>query len=572
MKKFNRFSKIITLMVAIVTVMFACVEDDYDTPDVPQIPIGTVYTIQQVKDSLGTAANYQFKNDASVYATVTMDNETDNSYRTFFIQDATAGIAVYQDVSGGVYIGDSVRIYLKDLIVMKYSGLFQINSITGAGVNVDDNVIKQGANHKRVPEEATIAQILADNVSKAYYQGRLVKIVDAQFIDADTSKTFANSETLETENRMLQDTSDNQLIVRTSGYSTFASKNIPDGRGSLIAIVSQYNSDMQLSIRRFSEVEMNNERFDINTGGGGGTVDGEGSFNTPYNVAGGIENQGLTGVWVEGYIVGVYETLDASGNNLADYTPSFTAPFYTNANIIIADSETETDIANCVIVQLLAGDIRTTLNLVDNVANKTKQVKVYGDLTAYFGDEGLKNTSGYWFEGAGIIPATGFFEEDFSTSLGGFIQYSITGPSQVWAYSSSYKCATMTGYSSGSRIANNDWLISPAIDLTGKSNVTLNFTHAIGYGNYSTISDELKVFVSEDYSGTGDPTAATWVELTFAMPADLSTNFAWTNSGDISLSSYDGKSGVYFAFNYNCGTVNASTWEIKDVVVSEAAK
>jgi hypothetical protein len=451
---------------------------------------------------------------------------------------------------------------------MKYSELFQINSISGAGVNVDDNLIKQGTNNKRVPEDTTIEAIVAN---KAYWQGRLVKISNIQFIDSDTANTFANSETLETENRMLQDTSDNQIIVRTSGYSTFASSNVPNGSGSIVAIVGQYNNDMQLYIRKLSEVEMNNTRFDISNGGGG-TGDGSGTFENPYNVADGIANQDQTDKWLEGYIVGVFETLDAGGNTLATYTPSFTAPFYTNANIIIADSETETDIANCIVVQLLAGEIRTVLNLVDNVGNKGKQVKVYGDLTAYFGDEGLKNTSGYWFEGDGIIPATGFFEEDFSTSLGDFIQYSVTGPSQVWAYSSSYKCATMTGYASGSRIANNDWLISPALDLTGKTNVTLSFTHAIGYGNYTGIDNELKAYVSEDYSGSGDPSAATWVELTFAMPTDLSVNFAWTNSGDVSLSSYDGKSDVYFAFNYNCGTVNASTWEVKDVVVSEAAK
>lgn len=565
MKKFSRFSQMMALMLALVAISFACVDDDYDTPVVPQIPIGNIYTIQQVKDSLGTALNYQFKNDASVYATVTMDNETDNSYRTFFIQDATAGIAVYQDVSGGVYIGDSVRIYLKDLIVMKYSGLFQINSISGAGVNVDDNVIKQGANHKRTPEEVTIAQIIETDSTKAHYQGRLVKILDAQFIDDDTSKTFyyAPDGTTNAANKKLQDLTDNQIIVRTSSYATFQGFNIPNGSGSLIAIVSQFNSDMQLSIRRYSEVEMTNERFDVNTGGGGGTGDVTGTFENPFDVAGGIENQGMTGVWVEGYIVGVYET------NTATYTASFTAPFVTNSNMIIADSPTETDLANCLIVQLPAGDIRNPLNLVDNVGNLGKQVKLLGSLEAYFSVEGLKFVSGYWMDGSGIIPETGFYEEDFATDITGFSTFSVVG-TEAWVYATyDNGCAKMSGHVGTSDLANQDWLVSPKLDLSGKTNVTMVLREAI---NYLTSYNDVQVLVSTDYDATSNPsTQGTWTPLTgFSRPAGNSWDFA--ASGDIDLSAYDGETNFFIAFKYVSTTDGAATWEVGNVLLKESAK
>jgi hypothetical protein len=128
----------------------------------------------------------------------------------------------------------------------------------------------------------------------------------------------------------------------------------------------------------------------------------------------------------------------------------------------------------------------------------------------------------------------------------------------------------MTGYD-GSRYANNDWLISPAIDLTNRTGSFFNFTHAIGYGSYSGINDELKAYVSTDYSGSGDPSAANWTEVSFTWPADLSDYFEWTNSGDVSLSDYDGQTGIYIAFNYNCGTSNASTWEIKNFAVKGIA-
>jgi len=432
MKKFRKYS-VVTFVVALAAIMFSCVDDEYDKPPITEIPVGNVYTIQQVKDFFINNGNstYTFTEDASVYATVTMDNETDNSYRTFFIQDNTGAIAVFQDVSGGVYIGDSVRVYLKDLVVMKYQELFQINTISGDGVNVDENLIKQGTNNKRTPEEASIADITVSAASKAYYQGRLVKISNVQFVDTDTTKKFANSETLETEERLIQDENDRQLIVRTSGYATFADANVPDGSGSLIAIVGQYGDNLQLYIRRLSEVEMDNERFDL------------------------------------------------------------------------------------------------------------------------------------------IVP-TPVYQETFGSGLGDFTTYSVTGPSQVWEHSSQFSCALMTGYD-GSRYANNDWLISPAIDLTDRTGSFFNFTHAIGYGNYSGINDELKAYVSTDYSGSGDPSAANWTEVSFTWPADLSDFFEWTNSGDVSLSNYDGQSGIYVAFNYNCGTSNASTWEIKNFAVKGIA-
>lgn len=570
----KRFKNILFVLIALVVVSVSCVDDDFDTPPYKEIPVGDVVTIANLKtyfddssayinEEVGVA--YKFKKDITVYATVTMDDKSGNLYKQAYIQDKTGGIALFFDASGGIQEGDTIRINLNGLIINQYAKAYQINSINGNGFKKQLYITTIDVSKRRTPEIVTISEI---NSNPPYYQGRLVKINDVQFVAGDTAQYYADYVNFITRNLSLENGSGQNIIVRTSGYASFADEKTPTGSGSITAVVGQFSNDMQLYIRNTTEVIMDNDRLGA---GGGGTGDGSGTFDNPYDVAKAVANNSGENIWVEGYIVGVYETKDASGD-LTNYVPSFTAPFYTNANIIIADTENETNIANCLIVQLLAGDIRTTLNLVDNVSNKGKLVKVYGDLMAYFGDEGLKNTSGYWLDGAGIVPATGFFEADFASSLGGFIQYSVAGASQVWEHSSTYKCAMMSGYDAGSRYANNDWLISPAMDLTSKTNVILNFVHAIGYGNYSSIGDELKLYASSNYSGSGDPSTATWVELSFAMPADLSTNFAWTNSGDVSLSAFDGMSNVYFAFNYNCGSTNASTWEVKDVVVSESVK
>ncbi|HRW63232.1 MAG TPA: DUF5689 domain-containing protein, partial [Bacteroidales bacterium] len=544
----------------------------YDMPPVKQIPIGEIYTIQQIKDSLGSAANYQFKNEASVYATVTMDNETDNSYRTFYLQDNTAAIAVYQDVSGGVYIGDSVRIYLKDLVVMKYSELFQINTISGGGINVDTSLIKQGFNRPRTPEVATIDQI---NSNKAYYQGRLVKIENIQFVDTDTSKTFANAADLETENRYIQDASDKQLIVRTSGYSTLASGEVPNGSGSIIAIVGQYNSDMQLYIRKLSEVDMNGERFTV--GGGGGTGEGTGTKEDPYNVAGAIANNTGLKQWVKGYIVGAAEYITGTGNVF-----HFESPFGSvTTNLFIADDPNESNPSNVFVVQLPSGEIRNILNLIDHPTNHKKQVMVRGNLESYFGQPGMKETIGC------IIDDTEYGEtsdvdailfEDFATitrygtiNLTGWNVIAETG-TVIWqgdGYNG--QSAEISAFESG-EASNISWLITPAVDLSATTSPYLSFYSALKY----FAGDILSVHVSTDYDGGDSPQTATWTELTAANivstsdPVDDASGYNYTDSGNVDLSAYK-YSSVYIAFKYSgSGNNNQTTkYRVDNIKIAE---
>ena len=153
-----------------------------------------------------------------------------------------------------------------------------------------------------------------------------------------------------------------------------------------------------------------------------------------------------------------------------------------------------------------------------------------------------------------------------SGSFNGFVNYSVLGD-EVWSYDSKYKCFKMTGYN-GSRKPNEDWFISPVIDLSSSVNPTFKFRHALGYGNYSTVWDDLKVFVSDNYTESSDPTTATWTEISFAKPADLSAKFVWTESGEIELADFKGKPNVHIAFRYKNDVTNCSTWELDKLVLN----
>jgi len=150
--------------------------------------------------------------------------------------------------------------------------------------------------------------------------------------------------------------------------------------------------------------------------------------------------------------------------------------------------------------------------------------------------------------------------ETFSTSLGSFTQYSVIG-SQVWAISSfgSETFAKMTGYASG-YFANEDWLISKPLNLDNYTQEIFNFRTAMNYG---TAGDgTLKIYTSNNYSGSGDPNLATWNEITTATLSP--GGWAFTSSGDIDLSNITGTN-VYIAFKYTCGTTGVPTWEVTSI-------
>lgn len=93
---------------------------------------------------------------------------------------------------------------------------------------------------------------------------------------------------------------------------------------------------------------------------------------------------------VTGYIVGAM--------NSDGYIPEFGTTTVAT-NLLLSDNADEENIANCIIVQLPSGNIRSALNLVDNPDNYKKQVKVTGSIEKYFQSAGLKTPTAYEFTG-----------------------------------------------------------------------------------------------------------------------------------------------------------------------------
>jgi hypothetical protein len=152
-------------------------------------------------------------------------------------------------------------------------------------------------------------------------------------------------------------------------------------------------------------------------------------------------------------------------------------------------------------------------------------------------------------------------EEDFEDgTLGTWGEYSVEGP-QTWEnYEYNDELfARMSGYDDGA-VQNEDWLISPQMNLSPYQTVKFEFINAWRYDGPS-----LQLFLSQNYDGEGNPNDFTWLELTDEVnwsPGD----FVWVESGIIDLSLFVSES-CYLAFKYTSSSSEASAWEIDNLSV-----
>lgn len=162
------------------------------------------------------------------------------------------------------------------------------------------------------------------------------------------------------------------------------------------------------------------------------------------------------------------------------------------------------------------------------------------------------------------------YAETFAADMGKMTAVSILG-NEVWKVDTKYKNVSMSGFNGGKNNPNEDWLISPAFDLTSAKSISLSFQHTINKGDVSKMKQEQTLWVSTNY--TGKVADATWTQVEIPVyPAG--NNWTIVMSGDIVLpASVLGQSKVVFAYKYVCTDASSGQWQIKNLkVTSEGGK
>jgi len=197
---------------------------------------------------------FKFNSDVNLLCTVTADEISGNIYKTAYVEDATGALTVKLLNPGGLFVGDKISINLRGVILNDYGGVIQLDS-----VDIEKKVVKISSGNVVTPTKMTFNQL---NISAPggikKYQSRLVLLDSVEFSAGNKNKLFADPVNKFSLDRILQNSVGKNIIVRTSGYANFAGNTIPCGVGSIVAIVGEYNGELQLTIRDYKEVNIAN--------------------------------------------------------------------------------------------------------------------------------------------------------------------------------------------------------------------------------------------------------------------------------------------------------------------------
>lgn len=154
-----------------------------------------------------------------------------------------------------------------------------------------------------------------------------------------------------------------------------------------------------------------------------------------------------------------------------------------------------------------------------------------------------------------------FLSETFASSLGKFKV--VTEEAEGYSWANSYSTAYISGYQNSVNKATKTWLVSPSFDLTGQDAVQAVFDYVLRYKR--TTTKEL-LRVSADY--VGDVTTATWYDLDIKMTEGKDYTTFYSTGANLPAEVLN-QPNVVVALYYEAGGKEASTWEVKNLVVKK---
>jgi hypothetical protein len=194
--------------------------------------------------------------DTNLYCTVTADETSGNFYKQVFVRDAEGtGLELNLLESGGLYAGDEIRINLNGTILVYANGSLSLDSVDVA------HIVKRSSGNRVTPKVVKIQDVVRyvnDPLNAGSLQSQLVEINGAEFSPEERGKCLGDVVSRSTVRRWITDCVGSRVQLSTSGFANFAGKPVPAGNGKIIALVTQYNNSMNLCLRNYDELRMEN--------------------------------------------------------------------------------------------------------------------------------------------------------------------------------------------------------------------------------------------------------------------------------------------------------------------------
>lgn len=274
---FYKNSRILLISIIVISTFSTCVKDgDFETPNVdcaePEITATT--TIQQVKEMYTFGGAKIIETDLIIEGYVVSSDKSGNIYKSISIQDkpenptAAIKISINQtNIYTRYNVGRKIYVKLKGLAVGYSFGSVQIGVATGDGLEgilaseLDKYIVRSCEVVEIIPKKVAISELNKDMLEM------LIEIENVQFKANELGKAYGNADNTATVNRVLEsvDISCNfldEIIVRNSGFANFKNNMLPEGKGSVVAIFSNYYDDFQLYLRDTDDVKLTEPRCD----------------------------------------------------------------------------------------------------------------------------------------------------------------------------------------------------------------------------------------------------------------------------------------------------------------------
>lgn len=613
-KILNRLS--IALFAALLLIPVSCVDLDFDEPPVggddPNLPVNI--TIAELKSRHVNGQYEEITDDVTFAGLVVSDDAAGNYFKQLVVQDTSGGIEFRIDVTdlNNIYpVGRKVYVKAKGLWLGDYNGLVQL----GAGVGLDDGgdpeliripeslveqyIVTATYGNTVTPKLLTIDQLTLADMST------LIQLDGVQFIAGDAGQTYADAELQQSLNREIEDCSRRRLIVRTSGFATFAGDSTPVGGGSIVGVLSVFGDVYQLTLRDLDDVTMEGDRCASNTLTLSAIRDlfANGTTTVPSGSVKGVvisdfSSQSVTGrnLYIQDATAGIVMrfdanhsfalgseiTVDVSGGLLSEFNGLLQIDGLTLGAALVSGNPGDVTPRDATVLDVLNNAQQWESTLV-----KIKDVTL-SDNTIYSGSVTVTDASGgmVMFTRSqstfaqtalptGLVTITAIvsefntpqliirntsdvsgggtgggddIDEDFEglsdnvdISRAGWANIAVKG-SRLW------RSQVDAGNTYAQATAFNDqatemesWLITPAIEL----DVAKKITFESAYAFYT--HPGLTIWISSNFNGA-DVGSATWQQLTPTVATSSDTEGAFIPSGNIDLSGFSGPVRVGFKY------------------------
>lgn len=432
---------------------------EYETPEANLEPNTTIADLKKIifdnisdpeDDMLLQLGKKEDGKDYIIHGRIITSDASGNIYQQIILQDETAAIPIpirRNSIWTNYRVGQEVVVNVSDLYIGTNACYYEIgwlddyigeeslsylswlrfleHSEKNGDPNQNFQAVEQNGPWPADNPYYIVTTIDAITSLSAYSEagykmmGQYVELQDVEFEDGgkDTFAQYQESN----EYRFIKDSEGNRIPLNNSGYSTFHNTMLPEGKGTIRAILSYYQFSDYDNKWQLTLIDIDDVMFDMS-----------GNKYDPYTVEEAIakDNNGRT-AWTQGYIVGSVKSGVSTVTSSDDIEFGAGAESSPN-NLVIADSATETDWTKCMVVALPQGSMfQQFVNLVENDYMVGQLLTVRGTFSEFMGMHGIIDNGGglsdFVIDGMDLSEGYGTGDQDNPFT----VEYVLKNPSPV---------------------------------------------------------------------------------------------------------------------------------------------